>query len=124
MDSYQDKMLKELMGIYDSKDRSWEYNEELNEDEEWVDEGMNEIGPEFAITLMDELTANNLDSHVLLKYPEIADWWGGVLKERKKKAEALRKREEAKRKAEEDKHARESLLARLTPEERRLLGVK
>ena len=43
---------------------------------------------------------------------------------RKKKADALRKREEAKRKAEEDKHARESLLARLTPEEKRLLGVK
>jgi hypothetical protein len=122
MDRYQDKMLKELMGIYDSKGRSWEYDEEIDTDtEEWEDE---EVDAEFATILMDELTANGLDSHILLKYPQIADWWGGVLKDRKKKEEALRKREEAKRKAEEDRHARESLLARLTSEEKRLLGVK
>jgi hypothetical protein len=79
---------------------------------------------EFAVTLMDELTENGLDSHILLKYPKIADWWGSVLKDRKKKAEAQRKREEARRKKEEDQRARDAVLARLTPEEKRLLGVK
>jgi hypothetical protein len=73
---------------------------------------------------MDELTANNLDSHILLKYPRIADWWGKVLTTRKKKEEKRRWVEEKKRKEEEDKRAREVLVARLTPEERRLLGVK
>ena len=127
MDSYhKDKMLKELMGIYDSKGRSWEYEDDVVEvdvdDNFWETE--ESVDPEFAIILMDELTANGLDSHILLKYPQIADWWGSVLKVRKKNAEALRKREEAKRKAEEDQRALDALLARLTPEERRLLGVK
>ena len=125
MDSYhKDKMLKELMGIYDSKGRSWEYEDDVVEVNDNFWETEESVDPEFAIILMDELTANNLDSHILLKYPQIADWWGSVLKVRKKNAEALRKREEAKRKAEEDKRARDALLARLTPEERRLLGVK
>lgn len=118
----KDEMAKYIMDLYENKSRSWVYDDELQDDEEPYDEG--DVDAEFATILMDELTANGLDSHILLKYPEIADWWGGVLKERKKKADALRKREEAKRKAEEDKHARESLLARLTPEEKRLLGVK
>ena len=122
----KDEVAKMLMDMYDSKNRSWMYasdeddleiTEAYYEDEESVD-------AEFATILMDELTANGLDSHILLKYPQIADWWGSVLKERKKKAEALRKREEARRKKEEDARARESLLARLTPEEKRLLGVK
>ena len=114
------------MSVYDSKGRSWEYEDDVVEvdvdDNFWETE--ESVDPEFATILMDELTANGLDSHILLKYPEIADWWGGVLKERKKKEEALRKREEARRKKEEDKRALDALLARLTPEERRLLGVK
>jgi len=127
VDSYhKDKILKELMSVYDSKGRSWEYEDDVVEvdvdDNFWETE--ESVDPEFATILMDELTANGLDSHILLKYPEIADWWGGVLKERKKKEEALRKREEARRKKEEDKRALDALLARLTPEERRLLGVK
>ena len=47
-----------------------------------------------------------------------------MLRERKRKEEAKRKREEAKRQKEEDARARELLLSRLTPEERRLLGIK
>jgi hypothetical protein len=126
---YRNKILKDLMRAYDSKSRSWEYetsdfDEEVEEDGFWEVEEDDGYTSDFAVILMDELTTNNLDSHVLLKYPKIADWWGGILKERKKKAEALRKREEARRKKEEDARARESLLARLTPEERRLLGVK
>lgn len=121
-----DEMIKSLMDMYTKQSKGWAYDDDIivsaDEDNFWETE--ESVDPEFAIILMDELTANNLDSHILLKYPQIADWWGSVLKVRKKNAEALRKREEAKRKREEDKHARESLLARLTPEERRLLGVK
>ena len=130
----KDEMAKYIMDMYEQKNRKWMYasdedditvSEEdqfWDEDEEPYDEG--DVDAEFATILMDELTANGLDSHILLKYPEIADWWGGVLKERQKRAEALRKREETKRKKEEDKRARDALLARLTPEEKRLLGVK
>ena len=121
-----DEMIKSLMDMYTKQSKGWAYDDDIivsaDEDNFWETE--ESVDPEFAIILMDELTANNLDSHILLKYPQIADWWGSVLKVRKKNAEALRKREEAKRKAEEDKHARDALLARLTPEERRLLGVK
>ena len=125
-------MAKVIMDIY-SRKNVWDYESALTDDDEidedrWADfdcdDEEDNTGTEYAVILMDELTANNLDSHVLLKYPEIANWWGTVLKERKKKAEALRKREEAQRKKEEDARARESLLARLTPEEKRLLGVK
>jgi hypothetical protein len=127
----KEQMIKAVMDIYSSK-QNWDYESALTDDDEvdsdtfWAneDDEMEDAGTEYAVILMDELTANNLDSHVLLKYPEIANWWGTVLKERKKKAEALRKREETKQKAEDDRRARESLLARLTPEERRLLGVK
>ena len=129
-DEHKDKILRQLMGMYQDKSQDWVYSLDEVEDNRWSDfdrddeEENYSTSTEYAVILMDELTANNLDSHILLKYPKIANWWGGVLKERKKKADALRKREEAKRKAEEDKHARESLLARLTPEEKRLLGVK
>jgi hypothetical protein len=128
-DEYRDRILKDLMRAYDSKNRSWEYetsdfDEEVEEDGFWEVEEDDSYTSDFATILMDELTENNLDSHVLLKYPKIANWWGSVLRVRKKNAEALRKREEARRKKEEDARARESLLARLTPEERRLLGVK
>lgn len=125
----KDEVVKMLMDMYEQKDRSWmyasdEYDIAVSSDEDTYWENEESVNPEFATILMDELTANGLDSHILLKYPQIADWWGSVLKVRKKNAEAKRKREEAQRKKEEDAHARESLLARLTPEERRLLGVK
>jgi hypothetical protein len=129
----KDEMIEHLMKMYRDKTEDWVFgvvddDEEIDEDR-WSDfdsysDEEEEDDREFATILMDELTSNNLDSHVLLKYPKIADWWGKILTARKKKAEALRKREEARRKKEEDARARESLLARLTPEERRLLGVK
>jgi len=128
-DGYKDEMIEHLMKIYQDKTKDWVYLSDVEEDR-WSDfdrddeEEYNSSSTEYAAILMDELTANNLDSHILLKYPKIANWWGSVLKERKKKAEALRKREEARRQKEEDKRAREVLVARLTPEERRLLGVK
>lgn len=125
----KDEMAKMIMGMYESKTKDWMYASDeddmaVADDQWWEEEEIEEASTEYAVILMDELTANNLDSHILLKYPEIADWWGSVLRERKKKAEAKRKKEEARRKKEEDARARESLLARLTPEERRLLGVK
>jgi hypothetical protein len=134
-DEYKDKVIEHLMKIYQDKSQDWILDiDEVDEDrwsdfdrdsdEEIEEDDLEDDFEGVSTILMDELTANNLDSHILLKYPKIANWWGSVLKERKKKAEALRKREEARRQKEEDKRAREVLVARLTPEERRLLGVK
>lgn len=119
------ELVRSLIDTYTTKIYGEEYDgeyyyDEYNHDEEDEDNYDNE----FAIILMDEITENNLDSHILLKYPQIANWWSDVLKERKRKEDAKRKVEAAKRKAEKDKHDRDSLLARLTPEEKRLLGVK
>lgn len=133
--SAQEEMMKYLMEVYDNKSQGWMYDSDDVDDEEddWSDfdsdDEDEDLEDDFefaavATILMDELTANNLDSHILLKYPKIADWWGKHLAERKKKEEKKRKLAEARRKKEEDARARESLLARLTPEERRLLGVK
>jgi len=141
-DEYKDRIIKDLMDMYQDKTKDWIYvsddDEEIDEDR-WSDFdrddeeeddadigywGQKDDNLEFAVILMDELTANNLDSHILLKYPKIAKWWGKVLTTRKKEEEKRRWVEEKKRKEEEDKRAREALVARLTPEERRLLGVK
>ena len=129
----QAEMIKYLKEVYDSKSRGWEYEtSDIDyEEDKWADfdsDDEEDLEDDFefaavATLLMDELTANNLDSHILLKYPKIADWWGSVLRERKRKEEAKRKREEAKRKREEDERARELLLSRLSPEERRLLEL-
>lgn len=114
-------LARTLLDAYTKSD-VWQYGEEYNDEYDEEDEDI--YDNEFATILMDELTANNLDSHILLKYPNIANWWGDVLNERKRKEAAKRKAEAAKRKKEADEHARKSLLARLTPEEKRLLGVK
>jgi hypothetical protein len=137
-DEYKDKMFEHLMKIYQDKSQDWVYSLDEVEDNRWSDFdseseeedadigywGQKEDNLEFAVILMDELTENNLDSHILLKYPKIAKWWGKVLTTRKKEEEKRRWVEEKKRKEEEDKRARKVLIARLTPEERRLLGVK
>jgi hypothetical protein len=130
-DGYKDKILRDLMDMYQDKRQDWIHSLDDLEDDRWSDfdsesedEEDDVLALDFAVILMDELTENNLDSHILLKHPKIADWWGGVLKQRKEKEEKRRWVEEKKRKEEEDKRAREALVARLTPEERRLLGVK
>jgi len=129
-DEYKDRILRDLMDMYQDKTKDWVYLPDVEEDR-WSDfdrddeeEDLEDDFEGVSTILMDELTENNLDSHILLKYPRIADWWGGVLKQRKEKEEKRRWIEEKKRKEEEDKRAREALVARLTPEERRLLGVK
>ena len=128
-DEYKDRILKDLMDIYQDKTKDWVYvSDDVEEDNAdigyWGQKQDVDYNSEFAVILMDELTENNLDSHILLKHPKIADWWGSVLKQRKEKEEKRRWVEEKKRKEEEDKRARKVLVARLTPEERRLLGVK
>jgi hypothetical protein len=137
-DKIKDEMIEYLMKMYRDKTEDWVFgvaDEDVDlDDDRWSDfdsysdeDEEDDLEDDFegvSTILMDELTANNLDSHILLKYPRIADWWGNILTTRKKKEEKKRKAEEARRKKEEDARARESLLARLTPEERRLLGVK
>lgn len=79
---------------------------------------------QIAETLMDELERNGLDSFVVLKDPNIGEWWGAIKAKRKEVEELERKKAEAKRKKEEDARAKKALLDRLTPEEKRLLGIK
>ena len=131
-DEYKDRIIKDLIDMYQDKRQDWIHSLDDLEEDRWSDfdsdsdEGIVEEDDFEGVStlLMDELTENNLDSHILLKYPRIANWWGGVLKQRKEKEEKRRWVEEKKRKEEEDKRAREVLVARLTLEERRLLGVK
>lgn len=77
---------------------------------------------DIAEAVMDELVANGLEDLLLVKNLKVGEWWAEVLAERKHKAEMERQRQEAIKKAEDDRRARESLLARLTSEEKRLLG--
>lgn len=78
----------------------------------------------IAETLMDELERNGLDSYIVLKDPEIGEWWNKIKTRRAEAEAAKRKAEAAKRKKEEDARAKKALLDRLTPEEKRLLGIK
>ena len=75
-------------------------------------------------TLMDELVANGLESYIILKHPEVSKWWTEVTRERTRVENARRLEQEKKRKEKEDKRKRADIISRLTPEERRLLGVK
>ena len=104
-------------------DSDTSYDDIEDDDGVWGDDSYLEEFEEMAVTLMDEFVANNLDSHVLLKYPNIAEWWGKVIKERKIKEERRRKAEEKRAKEEEDKRKRAELISRLTADELRLLGI-
>lgn len=77
----------------------------------------------IAQTLMQELEDNKISTAVLMKNENIAGWWAEETAKRKKAEEAKRKKlEELKVKAEE-KRQRDDLLATLTPEQKRLLGI-
>jgi hypothetical protein len=106
-DEYQD---------YDEEDQ-FDEDDESDEDDPYNIESM-------AIRMMDVMVENNIDSFILLKDPIVARWWADILQERKRIAEKKQRREEAVRKAQEDERARAELLSRLTPEEKRLLGIK
>lgn len=71
----------------------------------------------IACKALTELENNGVVEAILLRDDEVATWWGQH-KEADRKAE-----EERKRKAEEAR-AKKAALAKLTPEERRLLGIK
>lgn len=102
---------------YDEEDQFDDEDDESDEDDPYNIESM-------AIRIMDVMVENNIDSFILLKDPIVARWWGDILQERKRIAEKKQRREEAVRKAQEDERARAELLSRLTPEEKRLLGIK
>lgn len=71
---------------------------------------------EFAKVAMRELTANKIDIFVLLKNDKLRDWWNGVLKE--ELAEQLKKEAEERR-----KQVKEDALAKLSDEEKEVLGL-
>lgn len=78
----------------------------------------------IAEKVMRELERNGIETAIILRDTEVAEWWGAV-KAEERRVEAERKRkEDEKRRKEEDKRKRDELLSRLTPEEKRLLGIK
>lgn len=77
----------------------------------------------IAVAVMKELVANGHEDLLLIKNPEVGAWWAEVVA-REKKFEAAWQEAEAKRaKADFDAHAKAELINRLTPEEKRLLGL-
>lgn len=78
----------------------------------------------IAEILMRELEKFGKADFVILGNDEIQHWWTKVKTKEREKLEAIKRREEVIRKIEEDARAKEALLARLTPEEKRLLGIK
>lgn len=78
----------------------------------------------IAEKLMRELVANEIESHVLLKDDEIRDWWAGILREDKRRADEEAKKEAARIRRENDKKLKEAVLSRLTDDEKRVLGLK
>lgn len=126
-----DRAFEDLMKIYKMKTIAMDTDDDdvdewlWDEDPTWGDEEEDEDldFESIATRLMDELAAHNLDVLVAIKDTEIGEWWASVTKHRRIIAERERQREEERRRLEEDERARKELLSRLTPEEKRLLGI-
>ena len=78
----------------------------------------------IACKAMQELETNGIVDLLILKDDEVGAWWG-----QHKEADRLEKERKANAQAEqarriETKRQRNDLIARLTPEERKLLGIK
>lgn len=78
----------------------------------------------IACKSLTELEANGIADLLLLKDNEVRDWWLAHKEADRKEQERIRAAEERKKKAAEDKRKKAELLARLTPEEKRILGIK
>ena len=119
-DSDKDKMAEMLMHIYNNNTYRWDDEDDTySEDEEYKNFDYSRI----AETLMRELVANKVELLLVLKDDEIREWWEDVLKEEKRRAAEAARREKERKKKEADALAKKELLDRLTPNEKRLLGI-
>lgn len=78
----------------------------------------------IACKALTELETNEIAEVLLLKDDEVREWWTQHKEADRKEAERVRKEAARKAKAAEDKRKKKELLDRLTPEEKRLLGIK
>lgn len=113
----------------DDEIESWDEDDwdgdDWEDDADWYED--EERGYNYESMLRDvleELIKQGKADFIILKHDELRHWWSKVQTIERRKQEAQERRAEAKRKKEEDKQAKADLLARLTPEEKRLLGIK
>lgn len=78
----------------------------------------------IADAVMRELVANGIEDMILIKNDDVREWWGDIVAEEKRKAEAEARKERERQKKLEDIKALKALMERLTPEEKRLLKMK
>lgn len=78
----------------------------------------------IACKSLTELEANGIAELLLLRDDEVREWWLQHKEDDRKEHERLRKEAEKKAAAAERKRKKAELLARLTPEEKRILGIK
>lgn len=89
----------------------------------------------IAVEAMRELERNNLSDFVVLKDDELSKWWNAYKKQEAEEIEMARIKEEKRiaakeardarlEKVAEDSRVKAELLSRLTPDEKRILGIK
>lgn len=78
----------------------------------------------IACKAMTELESNEVAELLLLRDDEVRVWWEQHKEGDRKEQERVRKEAEKKAAAVERKRKKAELLARLTPEEKRILGIK
>lgn len=78
----------------------------------------------IACKAMTELAKDGRADFLLLADDEVREWWAAHLEADRKAQEELKRKREAAAKKAADTKKRKELIARLTEEERRLLGVK
>lgn len=82
----------------------------------------------IACKAMDELETNQIAEAILLRDDEVREWYVAHKEADRLEAERIAKKKEAARLARlakaEEKRLRENALAKLTPEEKKALGIK
>lgn len=78
----------------------------------------------IAIQAMEELERNELSDLVLLDNTELSKWWRKYKKDLAAEQNRLKKLEEKKLKEQQDAQLKAEVLARLSTEEKRVLGIK
>lgn len=78
----------------------------------------------IACKAMTELERNEIAEILLLKDEEVREWWAQHKEDDRQEQERVRKEAEKKAAEKELKRKKRELLARLTDEEKRILGIK
>lgn len=79
---------------------------------------------DMAKRIMEALDADGRADFVLLKDPEICKWWRDIKEEEKRIQAELERKQKAKEEKERLARLKTDLLNRLTPDEKKALGIK